>query len=293
MIPEGSPQPRSVSFSIRAAAGSSYSSAVSFFLMRRRGRRSSSSGSSNRDRSSFHQQQQVSLNPLTGCDELENASGEFSIHPAGTEFATTPDANNRSSNKPPLFRIHSTPISAASKAELALPDSAGSIRKHSTCSAGSSGQRRSRPGLHRLVSNVSGFSDNGPLHDDCDSNSSGELDPERGLLVDPAAAEEERQYGRVPRRLYWLYARSCGLWLTLAYFVGSLGWQAARIATDYWLVVRQIESVGSVTEDSSSNESYLLIYCLLSVASVVTALLTNILGQVNSLLKLIIRRYLN
>lgn len=100
--------------------------------------------------------------------------------------------------------------------------------------------------MQRLLSTVSGFSDdvaNGTATgDECWDAAVDTTDPERGLLVDPAATEEERQYGRVPRRLYWLYIRSCGLWLALTYFLGSLAWQAARIATDYWLVVRQIEA---------------------------------------------------
>lgn len=84
----------------------------------------------------------------------------------------------------------------------------------------------------------------------------------------------------------------------MAYFLGSFGWQAARIATDYWLVAKQIEaqqpnsamesaSLDSlVTESTDRDEAgynYLGIYTLLSVISVVAALLTNILGQVHYL----------
>ena len=126
---------------------------------------------------------------------------------------------------------------------------------------------------------MSGFTDDLVNNDDLDSNPD-----ERGLLVDPAAADEQRQYGRVPRRLYWIYAQACGLALTLSYFIGSLGWQAARLATDYWLVVYQIEAPQHhqpLQESVHVEDSYyhLGVYSLLSLASVIAALLTNILGQ--------------
>jgi hypothetical protein len=83
----------------------------------------------------------------------------------------------------------------------------------------------------------------------------------------------------------------------LSYFCGSIGWQCARLATDYWLVVYQIETHDSSSTDSlqyedqqpseisdqtekSSSYFYLGIYVLLSVVSVIAALMTNILGQV-------------
>ena len=112
-------------------------------------------------------------------------------------------------------------------------------------------------------------------------------DPERGLLMDPTAADEERQYGRVPRRLYLVYARSCGLLLTLAYFFGSFAWQSARLFTDYWLVIYQIEGQqhSDPSQDISSSSSYyLVIYIGLSVASIGAALLTNILGQASTII---------
>jgi hypothetical protein len=149
-----------------------------------------------------------------------------------------------------------------------------------------------QPGVQRLLSTASGFSEE--INADPEDS-----DQERGLLRDPAAVDEERQYGRIPRRLYWLYARACGLILTLSYFCGSIGWQCARLATDYWLVVYQIEAhdssssadnlpyedqqpleISDQTEKNSSSYFYLGIYVLLSVVSVVAALMTNILGQV-------------
>jgi len=92
--------------------------------------------------------------------------------------------------------------------------------------------------VQRLRSDVSAFSEEA-------AGADAEWDAECGLLLSqPAAADEERQYGRVPRRLYGRYARSCGLLLTAAYLVVSLAWQTARVATDYWLqrwtVVNQV-----------------------------------------------------
>lgn len=122
---------------------------------------------------------------------------------------------------------------------------------------------------------MSGFSEEMPSDNDA----------ERGLLQDPAAADEERQYGRVPRRLYWLYGRSCGFFLTACFFVGSIGWQSARLGTDYFLVVYKIETRAHTnstnpTDEEDTGLNYLMIYTALSIASVVLALTANILGQV-------------
>ena len=167
----------------------------------------------------------------------------------------------------PLFRLYSTPVGQKHPAECDL------LRREENPSEQQS--------VQRLLSTVSGFSEEINILDSEDS------DQERGLLRDPAAAaDEERQYGRIPRRLYWIYARACGLVLTLSYFCGSVGWQSARLATDYWLVVYQIENhdpSGNGTtmeaEEDGSSSYYLGIYTLLSVVSVVAALMTNILGQ--------------
>lgn len=126
-----------------------------------------------------------------------------------------------------------------------------------------------------MLSTASGFSEEMPNDNDV----------ERGLLQDPAAADEERQYGRVPRRLYWLYARSCGFFLTICFFIGSVGWQSARLGTDYFLVVYKIETSANQTSINNSNQegtgsNYLMIYTALSVVSVILALTANILGQV-------------
>ena len=114
--------------------------------------------------------------------------------------------------------------------------------------------------------------------------------------MDPAAADEERQYGRVPRRLYWLYAKSCGLALTLCYFVGSFVWQVTRLLTDYWLVsavesrhkkhqspvpdARHVLELPVQLDDGTTTGYYLKIFLISSVVSIVAALLANILGQV-------------
>jgi hypothetical protein len=122
--------------------------------------------------------------------------------------------------------------------------------------------------IQRLLSNVSGFSE--------DVN--GDSDPERGLLSHPAAPDEERQYGRVSRRLYWLYARSCGLFLTLSYLIGSCSWQTARLSTDYWLQRWTLVNQTDVNHNTP-NDYHLTIYITLSVISIVIALLSNVLGQ--------------
>lgn len=276
-LPSAPQQPRSISFSLKGPTA-----AFSSFLNRRRTR--------SRDRfSQIHNQPTVSLHPLADSS---------SWHPQGSGSRLTGGGSSNNGQQRPLFRLYSTPVgnhhrhTHTSEADIERRTSADSDQSLLT-------MRPTQQSVQRLLSTVSGFSE----EINADSEDS---DQERGLLRDPAAVDEERQYGRIPRRLYWLYARACGLILTLSYFCGSIGWQSARLATDYWLVVYQIEShstavvlplddqqqqlddqqpVAVTDQQTDDNTSfyYLGIYTLLSVVSVVAALMTNILGQVKHL----------
>lgn len=276
-LPTAPSQPRSISFSLKGS-----SAAFSSFVNRRRTR--------SRDRFSQRSINQpvVSLHPL--ADSSWNPQGTSSSNSSRT---TSSNSNNY---RPSLFRLYSTPVGKHSSEVDGVERRISVDSEHSLLTV-----RRSQPeqesahqqqGVQRLLSTASGFSEE--INADPEDS-----DQERGLLRDPAAVDEERQYGRIPRRLYWLYARACGLILTLSYFCGSIGWQCARLATDYWLVVYQIEAhdssssadnlpyedqqpleISDQTEKNSSSYFYLGIYVLLSVVSVVAALMTNILGQV-------------
>jgi ABC-type multidrug transport system ATPase subunit len=275
-LPEALPttpsQPRSISFSLKGSRA-----AFSSFVNRRRTR--------SRDRFSQRSINQpvVSLHPLADC----------SWNPHGSSSSNSSRTGSSTNHRPSLFRLYSTPVGKHSSEVDGIERRTSAGSEHSLLTI-----RRSQPdqesahqqNVQRLLSTVSGFSEE--INVDPEDS-----DQERGLLRDPAAVDEERQYGRIPRRLYWLYARACGLILTLSYFCGSIGWQCARLATDYWLVVYQIETHHSSSTENVPNEDqqpleisgqtqknssffYLGIYVLLSVVSVVAALMTNILGQV-------------
>uniref|UniRef100_A0A0N8CA55 ATP-binding cassette sub-family C member n=1 Tax=Daphnia magna TaxID=35525 RepID=A0A0N8CA55_9CRUS len=273
-LPEALPsvpqQPRSISFSLKGP-----SSVFSSFVNRRRTR--------SRDRfSQIHHQPIVSLHPLADSSWSANGSGSSNSGRVGC---------SSNSHRPSLFRLYSTPVG---KRSLEVDGgqrrtSAESDRSLLTVRRTYSDQesRQQQPGVQRLLSTVSGFSEEINIDPE-------DSDQERGLLRDPAAIDEERQYGRIPRRLYWIYARACGIFLTLSYFCGSIGWQSARLATDYWLVVYQIETHNSssidmmpngvqhpttITEETGTSYFYLGIYVLLSIVSVMAAIMTNILGQ--------------
>lgn len=273
-LPLASQHPRSISFSLKGP-----SAVFSSFVNRRRAR--------SRDRfSQIHHQPIVSLNPLADSSWSANGSGNSNSSRVGC---------SSNSHKPSLFRLYSTPVSKHSSDVDGIQrrTSVDSDRSNLTVRRTHSDQefRQQQPIVQRLLSTVSGFSEE--INVDPEDS-----DQERGLLRDPAVIDEERQYGRIPRRLYWLYARACGLILTLSYFSGSIGWQCARLATDYWLVVYQIETHNSSSTDLRYDDQqprkiidqtqagpsyvYLGVYVLLSIISVFTAIITNILGQVRT-----------
>lgn len=67
--------------------------------------------------------------------------------------------------------------------------------------------------------------------------STGDDDGEESVAcgADGLAAEEEREYGKVARRVYLSYLRASGPCLGAAYLLSALAWQACRVLTDYWL----------------------------------------------------------
>ena len=48
-------------------------------------------------------------------------------------------------------------------------------------------------------------------------------------------SDEERKYGKIPARIYFLYARACGISTLVVFFMSTLLWQALRVYTDVWL----------------------------------------------------------
>uniref|UniRef100_A0A182NBW0 Uncharacterized protein n=1 Tax=Anopheles dirus TaxID=7168 RepID=A0A182NBW0_9DIPT len=47
--------------------------------------------------------------------------------------------------------------------------------------------------------------------------------------------DDERKYGRIPARMYWLYLLSCGPRMVAVFFLCALAQQALKVYTDFWL----------------------------------------------------------
>jgi hypothetical protein len=48
-------------------------------------------------------------------------------------------------------------------------------------------------------------------------------------------SDEERKYGKIPARIYFLYMKACGISTLVVFFMSTLLWQALRVYTDVWL----------------------------------------------------------
>ncbi|XP_061511303.1 ATP-binding cassette sub-family C member Sur isoform X2 [Anopheles gambiae] len=58
----------------------------------------------------------------------------------------------------------------------------------------------------------------------------GEAEVSNRLIYD-----DERKYGRIPARMYWLYLISCGPRMVAIFFLSALAQQALKVYTDFWL----------------------------------------------------------
>ncbi|XP_054281763.1 ATP-binding cassette sub-family C member Sur-like [Macrosteles quadrilineatus] len=120
-----------------------------------------------------------------------------------------------------------------------------------------------RPPLHRLSSTTSDCSDD--FLDEDETLETSEWGQGGG-------AREEREYGQIQRRIYLSYLQACGALAGATYLLATVSWQGLRVGTDYWL--------SKWTEESSSKMLYyLVVYGVLSVASILLSLATNGLGQ--------------
>jgi hypothetical protein len=45
----------------------------------------------------------------------------------------------------------------------------------------------------------------------------------------------EREYGKIPKRIYLQYLRACSVCVGTTYLASTFGWQGLRVYTDYWL----------------------------------------------------------
>ncbi|XP_055589734.1 ATP-binding cassette sub-family C member Sur isoform X5 [Uranotaenia lowii] len=86
--------------------------------------------------------------------------------------------------------------------------------------------------LRRLLSSISRYSEETETESCVDSNGGCGDDVSNRLLT---ADSEERQYGQIPARMYWLYLKSCGLKMVAIFLLSALAQQGLRVYTDFWL----------------------------------------------------------
>ncbi|XP_049279530.1 ATP-binding cassette sub-family C member Sur isoform X2 [Anopheles funestus] len=80
--------------------------------------------------------------------------------------------------------------------------------------------------IKRLLSTISRRSeDTEESSVDC-----GEAEVSNRLIYD-----DERKYGRIPTRMYWLYLISCGPRMVAIFFLSALAQQTLKVYTDFWL----------------------------------------------------------
>lgn len=85
-------------------------------------------------------------------------------------------------------------------------------------------------------------------------------------------SDEERIYGEIPRDIYQLYLKSCGIKFICIFFLSALGWQLLRVYTDVWLQ-------NWTNEETTDVKYYFKVYTILSVISLLMAVITTPSGQ--------------
>ncbi|KAL1374093.1 hypothetical protein pipiens_018281, partial [Culex pipiens pipiens] len=108
-------------------------------------------------------------------------------------------------------------------------------------------------------------------------------------LINNATATEERKYGTIPARMYWLYLQSSGLRMVATFFVSALAQQGLRVYTDFWLqgwTDRNQHNEGELGRDVSGGQVggddvryHFRVYALLSGLCIVLAAVSFPAGQ--------------
>ncbi|XP_050078932.1 ATP-binding cassette sub-family C member Sur [Anopheles maculipalpis] len=142
------------------------------------------------------------------CDDLKRSSIGFRI----PEFLRRMSVRGRRFSNPTEFgRPYGERGSRKSSRKTSSLKSIPKERHHS---------------IKRLLSTISRRSeDTEESSVDC-----GEAEVSNRLIYD-----DERKYGRIPTRMYWLYLISCGPRMVAIFFLSALAQQALKVYTDFWL----------------------------------------------------------
>ncbi|XP_062706758.1 ATP-binding cassette sub-family C member Sur isoform X3 [Aedes albopictus] len=135
--------------------------------------------------------------------------------------------------------------------------------------------------LKRLFSNVSRYSEETD-EDSWEEYNNGEQVSNR-LIYD-----EERKYGKIPARMYWLYLKSCGMDIVTTFFLSALAQQGLRVYTDFWLQSwtertqqqQQLQSYDTNRVDPTDDVEYnFRVYAVLSVICILLSAVCFPAGQ--------------
>ncbi|KFB49204.1 sulfonylurea receptor/ abc transporter [Anopheles sinensis] len=96
--------------------------------------------------------------------------------------------------------------------------------------------------------------------------------------------DDERKYGRIPTRLYWLYLKSCGPKMVAVFFLSALAQQALKVYTDFWLQEWTDQTSATVATTRlvrapANIEHHFHIYVTLSAVCIVLAAISVPAGQ--------------
>lgn len=129
------------------------------------------------------------------------------------------------------------------------------------------------PKTQRLTSIISGGSEGEVTEEEGDEEES---------FINRDSSQEEREYGKIPMRVYLSYIEACGKVISSLYLYSAIGYEIVRVLTNLWLS-QWSDAANQVKDDQDKyNEAmayYFNIYVILSVATVIVSLSSNLLGK--------------
>ncbi|XP_053672383.1 ATP-binding cassette sub-family C member Sur [Anopheles nili] len=127
--------------------------------------------------------------------------------------------------------------------------------------------------IKRLLSTISRHSE------DTEESS---VDCGEGEVSNRLIYDDERKYGRIPARMYWLYLKSCGPRMVAVFFLSALAQQTLKVYTDFWL--QEWTDQTSITSTDARPEPleirhHFHVYAALSAVCIVLAAISVPAGQ--------------
>ncbi|XP_062546541.1 ATP-binding cassette sub-family C member Sur [Armigeres subalbatus] len=143
-----------------------------------------------------------------------------------------------------------------------------------------SGAKKPFQGMHKPLKRL--FSNESRYSEETDEDSWEELNNGE-QISNRLIYDEERKYGKIPARMYWLYLKSCGKDIVATFFLSALAQQGLRVYTDFWLqswterTQRQSHDTNGV--DPADIEYNFKVYAVLSVICILLSVVCFPAGQ--------------